>query len=145
MAGQCEQAHSVLQVSAAPHHLLCRHLCEEEAVLPQLCQHCHLWRPRDIHSLCCHSVRALRLLKAAQCSQLLGKEALPLLVEADANIPLLSVAVCMKYFEQVKYAQGPLFSRWCNISSSIIMSQSDGTHESWLLLHEQQLNLLLLH
>lgn len=68
-------AHS-LKVSAAPYHLLCGHLGEEEAVLPQLCQHCYLWRVGHIHCLCSHSMRAVCLLQTSQRPQLLGEHSL---------------------------------------------------------------------
>lgn len=63
----------MLQVPAASNHLLCWHFSQEEAVLPQLCQHCDLRGPGHIHCLCGHCLRPLRLLQTSQRAQLLGE------------------------------------------------------------------------
>lgn len=67
-----EKSQIAAQVFASAYHLLRRHFSQEEAVLPQLCQHCNLWSPRHIHCLCSHRLRPVRLLQASQCAQLLG-------------------------------------------------------------------------
>ena len=75
MSGQVEISLSgqMLQVPASAYYLLRRHFSQEEAIFPQLCQHCNLWSPRHIHCLCSHRLRPVRLLQASQCAQLLSK------------------------------------------------------------------------
>lgn len=81
----------MLQIPVASYHLLCWHLSQEEAVLPELCQHCYLWGVGDLHCLCSDCLRAVWLLEATKCIKLFGKQ------PRRACAQLLNFHVCIAF------------------------------------------------